>query len=98
MMGMDILVIALATEGKFPSVAAELIGGARGLTASGGSVSAAVLGSGVEGLCAEAAAFGADRVFCVDSSRLQNYESEAYLVALEKVAEESGAGAILFPS
>ncbi len=94
---MDFLVIALPMEDKLPSSSAELIGGAKVLAGStGGSVAAAVLGRQVAGACREAGAFGADRVYSVESVALGGYEAEPYLPALESVVRESGAGAVLF--
>ncbi|HEX2987705.1 MAG TPA: electron transfer flavoprotein subunit alpha/FixB family protein [Chloroflexota bacterium] len=94
---MDFLVIALPTEDSLPSASKELIGGAKGIvSSSGGTVSVAVLGKGGAEACREAAAFGADRAYLVESSRLVDYDAEAYLQALEIVVRESKPSVVLF--
>lgn len=94
---MDFLVIELAARDRLTSAGAELIGGAwRLASASGGAVSVAVLGENVAEACRGAVAFGAGRVYAVESPLLVNYDAERYLAAAELAARESGASAVLF--
>ena len=80
------LVIGEATEdGKLNPVVPELIGIGRRL---GGPVTVALLGSGVEGLAQEAAAFGASKVIVVDDAILKEYQGDSYVPIAERIAKE----------
>ncbi len=76
---------------------AELIGGARRL-AHGGSLSVAVLGRDTSEVCRDAAAFGADKIYSVESPLLTSFDAEAFLAAAELAVRESAASAVLFTS
>ncbi len=80
------LVIGEATEdGKLNPVVPELIGiGSR----LGGRVTVALLGSGVEGLAREVAAFGASKVIVVDDAILKEYQGDSYVPIAERIAKE----------
>src|SRR2546430_15645228 len=80
------LVVGKATEdGKLNPVVPELIGiGSR----LGGRVTVALLGSGVEGLAREAAAFGASKVIVVDDAILKEYQGDSYVPIAERIAKE----------
>src|SRR2546426_6599226 len=80
------LVMGEATEdGKLNPVVPELIGiGSR----LGGRVTVALLGSGVEGLAREAAAFGASKVIVVDDAILKEYQGDSYVPIAERIAKE----------
>lgn len=95
---MDFLIVALPAGARLPSASAELIGGAKGLASSGGTVSVAVLGRDLDDACRDAVSFGADRVYRMDAPHLADFDSEAYLQALEVAVKEIGPGAVLFPS
>lgn len=95
---MDFLIVALPAGARLPSASMELIAGAKGLVSSGGSVSVVVLGRDLDEACRDAVAFGADRVFRVERSDLGNYESEAYLQALEVAVREAAPDMVLFPA
>jgi electron transfer flavoprotein alpha subunit len=71
------------TEGEPAKVSWELLGVGRELSRSlGVDVCAVVAGSGVTGLCADAFAYGADRVYLVDQPLFRYYRTAAYLEAL----------------
>ena len=96
---MNTLVIELSTGDRLTPAGVELIGAARRLaSAPGESVAVAVLGKGVANACSDAAAFGADKVYAVESPLLSNYTADAYLPAAELAVRESGASAVLFAS
>src|SRR4029453_17819237 len=92
-MASGVLVIGEATEdGKLNPVVPELIGiGSR----LGGPVTAALLGSGVEGLAQEAGAYGAGKVIVVDDAILKDYQGDAYVPIAERVAKEVDPAVIL---
>src|SRR3989442_3497014 len=80
------LVIGEASEdAKLTAVVRELIGIGSGL---GGRVTVALLGSGVEGLAREAAAFGASKVIVVDDAILKEYQGDSYVPIAERIAKE----------
>src|SRR3990170_6430749 len=89
-----VLVFAEPTEdGKLAPVAAELLGAANRL---GGPVVAALLGSGVEPLAKDCAAFGASKVIVVDDPILADYQGDAYLPVAERICKEADAAVVLF--
>ena len=68
------------TAGEAAKVSWELLGKGRELAdALGVPLSAVVLGAGVEHLCAEAFAYGADRAYLMDAPEFRHYRTEAYL-------------------
>jgi electron transfer flavoprotein alpha subunit len=83
-MGKDILIVAEHLKGVIADVTFELLGKGRELaTATGGSLSVALLGSGIsaDGLGA------ADRVLRVDHERLAEFNPESYVATLTAVVE-----------
>jgi electron transfer flavoprotein alpha subunit/NAD-dependent dihydropyrimidine dehydrogenase PreA subunit len=69
-------VIAETHDGKLADVTLELLGEAQKLAATlGEDVSLALAGHGVEGLAAQAAAYGADRVYLVEHEVLAQYRT-----------------------
>lgn len=64
----------------------------------GASVTAVVLGAGVEALANEAITYGADEALLADDAGLQDYRAEAYVSTLAKAAEGKDVTAIFFPT
>jgi len=78
-----------ATEGKLASSATELLGGGKKLAdALGQELSAVLVGSGISGLAREAIAFGADKVYVVDVPLLKDYQTDSYVIVMEKVVKQ----------
>ena len=78
-----------ATEGKLASIATELLGCGRKLADDLGQELCAVLvGSGISGLAQEAIAFGADKVYVVDDPLLKDYQTDSYVLVIEKVVRQ----------
>jgi electron transfer flavoprotein alpha subunit len=78
-MGDNVLVIAEQRDGILKKVTFEMLGvGAQLATALGGSVEAALLGSGLEGLPDALAQYGAAKVVLADDPALATYSSEGY--------------------
>jgi electron transfer flavoprotein alpha subunit len=68
------------TEGEAAKVSWELLGKGRELAdALGVPLSALVMGEGVEHLCTEAFAFGADQAYLLDAPVFRHYRTESYL-------------------
>lgn len=83
-MGQDILVVAEHLKGEFADVTYELLGKGRELaTATGGPLTAVVLGSGMGDAASSLAA--ADKVVYVDHAQLADFNPEAYVAVLSEV-------------
>jgi len=77
------------TEGKLASIATELLGGGRKLADDlGQELSAVLVGSGISGLAKEAIAFGADKVYIVDDKLLKDYQTDSYVIVMERVVKQ----------
>ncbi len=88
-----VLILGEATEdGKLAGITAELSGAAASL---GGPVTCALLGSGVEAVAQEAGQYGAAKVIVVDDEALGDYQGDAYLPVLERIAREVDPAVIL---
>src|SRR5512133_3214789 len=71
------------TEGEAAKVSWELLGKGRELADTlGVPLCALVIGAGVENLCSEAFAYGADRVYLLDAPVFRHYRTESYLKAV----------------
>jgi len=91
-----VLVIAEFVNGALAPIAKEMLGAARKL--AGGlneEVGAVLIGSGVAGAAAEAASFGADKVYVVDDALLKDYRTDAYVAVAEKVVKQVNPRVIL---
>jgi electron transfer flavoprotein alpha subunit len=71
---------------------------ALGLGKSLGSVSAVVLGSGVEAIANAAFEYGADEVLLADDPALLDYRAEVYASTLTAIASGAAPDLILFPT
>jgi electron transfer flavoprotein alpha subunit len=79
-----------ATEGRLASIATELLGGGRKLANDlGQELSAVLVGSGTSKLAQEAIAFGADKVYVADDQLLKDYQTDSYVLVMEKVAKQA---------
>jgi len=77
------------TEGEAAKVSWELLGKGRELADTlTVPLSAVVLGDGVEHLCSESFAYGADQVYLMDAPVLKYYRTEAYLQAVTALVEK----------
>jgi electron transfer flavoprotein alpha subunit len=84
-----VLVVGDINEGKLAAITAEMLGAGKKLaTKLGEPLCAALLGSGIKGLAAEAIAMGADKVFVVDDANLKDYQSDAYVQAAASVIKQ----------
>ena len=84
-----VMVYGEFAEGKLAAIATELLGCGRKLADDlGEELSAVLVGSEVNGLAQEAIAFGADKVYVVDNPLLEDYQTDSYVSAMEKVMKE----------
>src|SRR5271155_2270884 len=63
----------------------------------GGSVSAAVVGQGIDALAAELATKKLDRVYAVTHDLLKSYTSDGYSAALEQLIRKANPSMVFFP-
>jgi electron transfer flavoprotein alpha subunit len=93
-----IVTFAEHRDGKLRRPSLEAVSEARRLTASlGGPVTAVVVGPGAEGLAAELASYGADKVHVFDDPALGSYATEPYARALAQAVTEAKPAAVLVP-
>jgi electron transfer flavoprotein alpha subunit len=80
----NVLVFIEQRDGKIRKSSLEALTLGRTLAGkTGGALAAAVAGSGISGLAAELAAYGAAKVFVADRPELQLFSSEGYTAALD---------------
>ena len=94
----NILVFVEQRDAKVRKASLESLTLARALAAkTGGAVAAVVAGSGVAGLAAELAAYGAAKVFVADAPELALYSCEGYTAALDAAATAFSPSIVLVP-
>jgi electron transfer flavoprotein alpha subunit len=82
-MSNDVWIITEQKEGKLKKVSLELLGIGKKLTEkTGGSLSALLLGHGIDNLTEELDGYGAGKIFVCDSEALKNYSNEGYTKAI----------------
>lgn len=92
-----IFIFVQQIDNKISGVSFELIGKAKELAADlSTEVTAVLLGSGVEGLANELAAYGADKVILVNDPALEVYTTEPYTHAMYHVIEKYKPEIVLF--
>ncbi len=94
-MASSILVVGEVGEEGLAPITKEMLGAARRLSGDG-SVGCVLIGSGVAAHAQSAIAYGADEVFVVDDAALADYNTDTYLQAMLKLAEQASAPVILF--
>lgn len=96
-MAQGVWIVAELREGAFRKVSYELASTARKLAdALGSTVSAVVLGSGVEGIAGQLGKYGVDKVFVADNAALEPYTTDAHAAAVAKVVKENDPAILLF--
>ena len=89
-----VLVIAETMQGKTTGPACELLGLARRLAdQAGGTVAAALLGSG--GAAQELIAHGADKVYVAEHAALGEYHADAWVPVLARICRQAACDAVL---
>lgn len=91
-----VLVVVELIQGKPSGLAFELLGLAARLTEkAGGAVSAAVLGSAIDGVTQDLIKHGARNVYLIDDSLLADYQADAWIPGLLKIAQQARPSMIL---
>ncbi len=84
-----VMVYGEVAEGKLMAITAELLGCGRKLADDlGEELSAVLVGSEVSSFAQEAIAFGADKVYIVEDPLLKEYQTDSYVLVMEKVAKQ----------
>ena len=84
-----VMIYGEVTQGKLAAIATELLGCGRKLADDLRQELCAVLvGSDISNLAQEAIAFGADKVYVVDDPLLKDYQTDSYVLTLEKVVKQ----------
>jgi electron transfer flavoprotein alpha subunit len=93
---MNVLVFAEHQHNKFSKAALGAIrAGLQLAQQSGGTCSAAVLGTGIEGLAKELAEYGVATVYAVEHAALEHYVADAYAQALANLATAKNCDAVV---
>jgi electron transfer flavoprotein alpha subunit len=89
-MAQGVLVFAEQVDGSFRKIAYETVSEGRRLAdIIGGTVSAVVLGSGVDGIAGELGKYGADKVLVGDDPALADYTTEIYTDAIFDIVKDN---------
>jgi electron transfer flavoprotein alpha subunit len=84
-----VMIYGEVTDGKLAAITSELLGCGRKLADDLGQELCAVLvGSGISSLAQEAITFGADKVYVVDDPLLKDYQTDSYVLVMEKVVKQ----------
>ncbi len=96
-MAKGIMIVAEQRDGALRKISFEIASTARKLAdQTGDEVSAILLGSGIEGLAAELAKYGVDKVFVGDNAALEPYVTEAHAQAAAKIIKDNDPAIVLF--
>jgi electron transfer flavoprotein alpha subunit len=92
----DVLVFAEHLHGKFPKTTLVAFTAGKDAAAKfGGACHAVVLGTGLDALASEAAAYGMKTVFQIESPKLEHYLADAYTVALAALVKAKGIETVI---
>ena len=92
-----VMIFGEVREGKLAAVTTELLGCGRNLAdALGQELYCLLVGNDMTSLAGEAIAYGADRVYVVDTPPMKDYDTDLYLSVSEKVARQVMPRIVLF--
>jgi electron transfer flavoprotein alpha subunit len=95
---MKILVIAEQRQGKWSNASFETLAAAQQIAAAlSGTVSALVIGKGVDSLATELAGKNVAEVLQVEHDLLESYTPDGYCIALKQAIESAKPQLVLFP-
>ncbi|HSP98393.1 MAG TPA: electron transfer flavoprotein subunit alpha/FixB family protein [Candidatus Dormibacteraeota bacterium] len=93
---MNVLVFAEHQHNKFSkAVLGAVRAGLQLAQQSGGTCSAAVLGTGIAGLAKELAEYGVKTVYAVEHPALEHYVADAYAQAIANLAKDKGCDVVV---
>jgi len=86
----DVMVYTEYEEGKLMAIATELLGCGRKLADDlGVELCAVLVGNSVKNLAHEAITFGADKVYVIEDPLLADYQTDSYVLVMEKVVKQT---------
>jgi len=89
-MGEGIFIVGEVSEGRVASITAELLGIGRKLSKElGNELSSVFVGSRITEAAEEAIALGADKVYIIDSPLFEDYLTDSYVAALERLCKQT---------
>lgn len=95
---MSVLAVLEQRGGKWNRMSFEAVAAAQKIgEALGVPIQAVVLGSGIDALANEAAAYGVSKVFVLDDPLLAQYTPEGYTAALEQLIKSVQPAVVVFP-
>jgi len=95
---MSVLVVLEQRGGKWNRTSFEALAAGQKIgQALATPVTAAVLGSNIDSLATEAAAFDIQKVFAIDDAALEQYTPDGYAAALEQLIQASTPKVVVFP-
>jgi electron transfer flavoprotein alpha subunit len=95
---MKILVITEQRQGKWNNASFETLAAAQQIAAAlSGTVSAVVIGKGLDKFAGELAVKNVSEVLQVEHELLDSYTADAYCIALKQVIESANPDLVLFP-
>ncbi len=98
-MAKPVLAIAEQRNGTFRKVTFEIVSEGRRLADQlGGELFVVLLGSGINGLSAELAHYGANKVLIGDDEFFKNYSADAYTKTIVEIAKKTDPEIILLPA
>ena len=84
-----VMIFGEVAKGKLVAIATELLGCGRKLADDlGQELYAVLVGSEVSGSAQEAIAFGADKVYVIDDPLLKDYQTDSYVLVMERVVKQ----------
>jgi electron transfer flavoprotein alpha subunit len=96
---MSILAFAEQRNGAFRKSGFEVVSEAKRLADKlGTTVSALVVGSGVENIASELGKYGMSKVYVADDAGLEKYSTESFTQAIEEAVKKANANIVLLPA
>ena len=84
-----VMVYGDIAEGRLTAIATELLGCGRKLADDlGEGLCSVLVGSNISSLAQEAITFGADKVYVIDDPLLKDYQTDSYVLTMEKVVKQ----------
>ncbi len=95
---MRVLVVMEQRGGKWNRMSFEALAAGQKIAQSlGTGLEAAVLGSGIDSLVKDAAAYPVEKVFALDAAALADYTPDGYTAALEQLIKSTRPRVVVFP-
>jgi len=95
---MSVLVVLEQRGGKWNRMSFEALAAGQKIAQSlGTGLEAAVLGSGIDSLVKDAAAYPVEKVFALDAAALADYTPDGYTAALEQLIKSTRPRVVVFP-